>query len=1134
MATTYSLPGGGTTTSFEEARAVFRAYNAASPSGSAALEPPQSFPTTTTTSTAAGVAPTPAPTATTTVPRTYSSQEQYKIESAVLRLEQKGITPTSEAVALEANIRLTPEVIAQVEQFRPEQVSYPRNTVWDVPVTQPDGSKKVYPTTEPEKFIAAQKAKQPTQNLVQSETVGAALPVSQGEQLIPSAVPRAKEDIRASVVGRLMEPGLGGRAISTVVSSPEKSGIILPGNKVAFEDTWPSKIPIIGQTNVWIRAQARDWIGGSIAADWLDLGVSRKTPPVMAKITTPPDYTLWQGKQVFTAYQDIESQVKDYKARTGNDYGETVTQLNKDAEVLEQYYSPGSEGYNMLMYVSQKQQQNFPLTGTEQAALQKYLDVEKRFNTKYEDYKAAGGLEIERASQALAESPYVGKVTTDLERSNKITARLAEIDAKVSGMGVESLAKIPFLNIGILPAAYERVQLEKEAGELAEEQAGIVTNYPDFFSTSSKLTTSIPDNLYTYKAATPAEQREIKASQTGVLLFETSMQDGTPRLDISPGQFFRRGAEGGIIGRAMGANAQDINILKRDNLTPAEIWGGVGDIAATVVDIYAIQDLPREFFSVGRTTASLLKGSKIGQGVAKLPIVPKFIVGTVGTVAGGIATAKIVETGLNIRLGRFERLGIEPEVSSATYEKIYRAGTRKEDATAPTIFEARLDDTLRHTSGQDEFLSGVREAAANEGLTQGEIYRLEQDMIMERNVRATGNIAAMIGAGAGSEAAGQAYVRQLVTSKGIKISAKNLFVPIGLAGFGEGAAGVYTGQRAIGDTRNLFTDRESTYIFGVKMPATTRAEEILLGGGFGYLSAGYIGSKIGGLAAEGKPIRSGLVATGAYILDPSEYPGDVLEGYLTSGNPLKVRVVGSVIPEFSFQFMADTGKPTSRAKSRGVPIQTRQYVKRPTSVPPSFIQTDSKRGKPFEYEPSKTLVPATEDSWLPTKVMSSVPVTVNYPITPITPSVPVPIQPTIPIPPMPVQPTIPIQPTIPVQPSVPVEPSTNIPVFPRGFFLPSLPALSLSGGAGRGGGKRISRRYAYTPDLIALVLQQKVAVRQMPALKSAYSGEERRYIYVTEGKKKRKVKGNRKYTKQKFWWNSRSPAKLDIKLPRGL
>jgi hypothetical protein len=78
----------------------------------------------------------------------------------------------------------------------------------------------------------------------------------------------------------------------------------------------------------------------------------------------------------------------------------------------------------------------------------------------------------------------------------------------------------------------------------------------------------------------------------------------------------------------------------------------------------------------------------------------------------------------------------------------------------------------------------------------------------------------------------------------------------------------------------------------------------------------------------------------------------------------------------------------------------------------------------------------------------------------------------------------------------------------------------------RGGGReRLEpaprRKYAYTPDLIALVLGQRTTKKPVNKL---YGGEERRFIYVSEKKTKRQIKGRKAKPKvKKQWWQSKIP-----------
>jgi hypothetical protein len=198
------------------------------------------------------------------------------------------------------------------------------------------------------------------------------------------------------------------------------------------------------------------------------------------------------------------------------------------------------------------------------------------------------------------------------------------------------------------------------------------------------------------------------------------------------------------------------------------------------------------------------------------------------------------------------------------------------------------------------------------------------------------------------------------------------------------------------------------------------------------------------------------------------------------------------------------------AKSEVV-VSPQQYTSSSPTKAPSLVPSPQQGYNSKSYQPAYT--PTTYKQSYTAPTYKPEPYVAPYKPEPYVPP------PYEPYTPLPYEPPYVPPPYSPYKPSyAPYSPEQYIP-FPAAF-----PGFGLSLKEGESFSrprKEKGRKYAYSPDLISAILDQKVYVKSIPALKGMYSGEERRFIYVVSSKPKRHIKTKNLPKKKQWWFNSK-------------
>lgn len=243
-------------------------------------------------------------------------------------------------------------------------------------------------------------------------------------------------------------------------------------------------------------------------------------------------------------------------------------------------------------------------------------------------------------------------------------------------------------------------------------------------------------------------------------------------------------------------------------------------------------------------------------------------------------------------------IGLEDAAFNAVY------GQSLESSKKEGIVGALGYDLTLFAGSKAEFKKTARAEFAARGLKGKQLDAAVNEAVRTRTIMGVGEAAAFLNIARASESVGRANVNAAFNkaAKAGKVFPKDkaglelfkmTFTPIAKAGAAEGVATVFTQDIA----RKQKTD-----------PA-----ELLIGGALGAATAGVIGGSIAGTRVN-KPGVSKFIEYGAYITDPFEKPGDLLQDVtefavkkttgkaatkptvFTAVNPMDIMSVGTTTP----------------------------------------------------------------------------------------------------------------------------------------------------------------------------------------------------------------------------------------------
>ncbi len=289
--------------------------------------------------------------------------------------------------------------------------------------------------------------------------------------------------------------------------------------------------------------------------------------------------------------------------------------------------------------------------------------------------------------------------------------------------------------------------------------------------------------------------------------------------------------------------------------------------------------------------------------IGKLPKILQYPVNILGSAAVGFSTYKTVETGLRIRTGT-------PVIFSNEENKAFEAGRKAQRSTTSGFSRIGFELGLG-TGNKDSFYNAMLKSLKDQNVSNAGA-KAEAGLKTGR-IRDVSILSGNLAAGAFSEFTGQA---QLTTelAKGAKRNFWTFAKNIAPAGAGEGFTQVILSQENVGDTRpffkidtvslglpltqNLANKYPDIANYRLKVP-TSRAIEAAGGAVVGSITSGLLGGWIGSAVSKGN--KAILPKTIGYVLDPTEYPSDLLEGAVTKGIFTSPQVpVFTEVPSFSF------------------------------------------------------------------------------------------------------------------------------------------------------------------------------------------------------------------------------------------
>lgn len=327
---------------------------------------------------------------------------------------------------------------------------------------------------------------------------------------------------------------------------------------------------------------------------------------------------------------------------------------------------------------------------------------------------------------------------------------------------------------------------------------------------------------------------------------------------------------------------------------PENVQGGAGALelispAGGLKVVKTAKDVPR----ITRNLFKIKKGSDLARATRQTDRFIKSSVKAVAVGAGapivsreiGLFTSKdfkkqVVGTGANFRdvEKQLFKAGLESQKASFSNDKGLSIG--KGTLTTRGLLTG-ISPLLTDKKGREAFREGVRVQALSLGLDP---KQAEDFAIRQKRFRGGGEIVGVFGANVASEFAGTGFIAgSRLFQKGATTYTGNVarrklfgtgFTQIGKAGFIEGVS-----------TELAFSAGRSEKVTG---------KGLLLGGGFGFLSAGLLGGGIVSQQAGRKGVSRGLYTVGA-LLDPFEFPSD-----LTAGGLRKAGLAGKRTPIVGF------------------------------------------------------------------------------------------------------------------------------------------------------------------------------------------------------------------------------------------
>lgn len=450
------------------------------------------------------------------------------------------------------------------------------------------------------------------------------------------------------------------------------------------------------------------------------------------------------------------------------------------------------------------------------------------------------------------------------------------------------------------------------------------------------------------------------------------------------------------------------------------------------------------------------------------------IVGNVGVGLAGFETAKIItktkekiadpKQSLKLNKAEEEAFNIAREKERNQLGFIEGVGFSFGLGGNKNIFQQSAEEELRKKGFKGEELTSA-------------IRKLE----IERKGTQSGALVGTLASGAFSEFTGRTALNAAFTS-GAKPTFWTFATNIAPAGFGEGFTQIVIDKKTTGDQRNFFTGKTERNLLGYSpiQPtqeqlsdpkfmeryelvrektkfSTTPFTEALGGGVIGAGVSGLLGGFIGTTAVKGQKTRSFLGRTVGNILDPTEYPSDILAEFATSSG--RSAPVVTFVPTFS-------STPTNSVTATN--IQTVIGTPSNTVIPTGDGSYNFITGVPSQIPANvPNQIPEDVPNQIPADVPSQTPTNINnYIFTDVPADVPN---------------------QIPVNINIPSQIPVNIPVPINRTFGAGLPVplpISIGGSGGYVGGGRKSR-VGFIDELTASknIFKGLVGFNAVPAIK---------------------------------------------------
>jgi hypothetical protein len=585
-------------------------------------------------------------------------------------------------------------------------------------------------------------------------------------------------------------------------------------------------------------------------------------------------------------------------------------------------------------------------------------------------------------------------------------------------------------------------------------------------------------------AATKKESAEVKRAQKKYLF--GSVQDiGTP--DETKFRRFKDSLISSSAGVFTGSNVNPIYAgrARGQGGTPEALGLTLGSVAGIIGQGYGVT----KSFKVVKPITS--KIANIGY---------RTVGKTATTFGEGILGSYVVSKGVKKASFVSSTTGAERKEVKLYMNDIRRADIEKQSYVQNQGLTANVKEGLYQgwvsPSAKNVFTGKLQSNLKQRGLEQNDVNRIVSIGERYKGSEARGEFAGQLFIGKTSEKLGRKLILPKIASIGIGERtafnvAKKSATGFVRAGFLEGSLGVGLSQSARSDQRKLYDlkDVKQQNVLGFIPAKTSRAGDILIGGGFGSVTATALGLPVVSLAfsktPKNKVLGKGIEYLG-YGIDVTEKPTDIMQDIAENAEKSLVR--SKVV----------TYNSVSGGKRGSVIDMTPANVKNNNAIS-TFINTNTNVNTNVGIPNKKSGSLVNIFSNVPTDVKPSVPININ-------PFIPDPIDTNIPDF---IKDQNPVNVGVPVNFGVPVNVPVNIVTPDYPFFPPiSLP----KGSGGFGVNVRLKKGYinelSYGLSLFGAANRPKRSVKKKYKTQTFKYGNKKIIIKSLNRKSKPKSQGN--------------------------